>query len=1252
MGTRKGELVKLDSDFRNQTYCKYYASMYKKTHNTANSVDDIAKYLFYEAKMVPSYENLEDKTILIPYKKIKIWNRKKSERYWEQESKRKPVVLLNKPVTDAKDDWLGVNTDVDKIEEGIISGANIIGVVSSFGTGKSSVISMLSGRHKLFMGMIGRWRISTINMWKEVESMSALNELAEDDADSHLNNSNTRALHQSLVYNMVSQVASNRGRYVSRRFNGAYGIIAAYVEGKAQWLKLLACVTLLFAAEVNRRYFLITPIDISDSYFKIMIASYVSAIVIAAYTICHSEILFSSKNSQGLMKDNENELMDLYSRFILQSGFFRRYVFCIEDLDRIENKDEVLKFIKELRRYYLADRSFKTKIKFNKITFIICIKPEALLYSKRADDEDIFPKIFDCVIELNKINMMDYDSFLNLLIENDAKYLRNIGLLSENSKPIIDNISGMEWVIRGKVDIRKIKIRYNKAVSLYEKLSCNYGYDKISFMKCGVAIYLKDEYSNEIYSMEDDRFDSTIDQILLSRHDKATLKNYDSDFEREVYRLVVNNLIETDYRLYFYSNPINQRVYSNAEELVYRELLNPKISVPEQTIVKAIEETNEDVIVEAYNRIIRLDISFPMIIFQSKKLFIIAMQIDMERAINTLFSNHITDENERLEKIINSLNYSSGIDKQSHIWNLLAEGTIGIASKTSIIQIRKKFLEKDQNAYMCYKDLFHDNVPFLTKEEVSLIQSDEILLDCLEPWNITTDDSEVCRMLSKIFAERNIVDDRIDDFFEEYLGRSNINISQEDIYYYGKKTGHISQSVLQIIVDAIRNKKISPDLYVTYLSEKENILNEEVRALESINYRGKLDTKVVDELYNIGAYELYVYHSLVNHKIPKHLDNNDIINIFKTNGVSYSQKLPEGFELFRKNIAHSKEVEQYSFIFGDKYRHFNISLLSGVEIKSIVKILNEIDIVAEDISAIADIFNTKCRRGREAKEIYSYVLSMPKPLVRDLFYKINPEKVVYSNLSKDYRTDFTKRFISLINPGNTLDERIRFIEHIKCNEDIIEKNLYKELNEPGNKEYMTRYVDVLNSMSRVSKTAIDNLCNLNTKYGLNKTICTELFKRGEYKTYVVASTLYMQKFVEETNKELEGVYVEIFNNNQYKNTIKYMKANESFMQRIVSARCYERIDDIDEMSNYSAAKQDKNILEYVFKSFPVEEQIEYLSQITIGFENREAACYVVERIINTEQLLKSEDVYEAVYNHLIDPGLKGKYTKRRNNLFR
>lgn len=76
-----------------------------------------------------------------------------------EEIKNKSIVFTNIPINDEEKDLLGISNQVTRIEKAIDDGANIIGIIGDYGTGKSSLIKMLKSKF---------FRTININMWNSI----------------------------------------------------------------------------------------------------------------------------------------------------------------------------------------------------------------------------------------------------------------------------------------------------------------------------------------------------------------------------------------------------------------------------------------------------------------------------------------------------------------------------------------------------------------------------------------------------------------------------------------------------------------------------------------------------------------------------------------------------------------------------------------------------------------------------------------------------------------------------------------------------------------------------------------------------------------------------------------------------------------------------------------------------------------------------------------------------------------------------
>lgn len=295
-------------------------------------------------------------------------------------------VILNQPINSIENDWIGVSTYVDRLDAAVEHGAEIVGVTSDFGSGKSSLLSLYQKRYKNNY----RKRIYTVNMWE------VLNENSENENEitGHKKKS-IKDIHQVFLYHMVNQISANKGSYLSKRLSKNYGLISVQSSSSVRTFMVFLAILSFAVGEGIRRFIDYLPaiLDCSELWCNIIeYVAYVIGFIATGIVLWKSDFIFSSTKSEGKREPDENIIIDYYTQEVLYRGFFRHYIFVIEDLDRTDDPAVITDFLKELRKYYLTDYNLKKRLHHNKVTFVVCIKPEAMLKSNSGND--LYNKFF------------------------------------------------------------------------------------------------------------------------------------------------------------------------------------------------------------------------------------------------------------------------------------------------------------------------------------------------------------------------------------------------------------------------------------------------------------------------------------------------------------------------------------------------------------------------------------------------------------------------------------------------------------------------------------------------------------------------------------------------------------------------------------------------------------------------------------------------------------------------------------------
>ena len=189
----------------------------------------------------------------------------------------------------------------------------------------------------------------------------------------------------------------------------------------------------------------------------------------------------------------------------------------IEDLDRINNKEDVKSFIREI---YKFNNVLPEKLK-EKIVYIIAIKSEESLQEIASkENEKIFSKIFSYKAILNPIHENDYNKVLFELLKqkkNKIEETFHIELKEELPKEFF-------YITKGRnLTIREIKDRLNRSLELYENLlsKSDESENSIEYIKCAVVAYLESEYPIEMkkFILEDKEFSNIVNKSYAIKQD-------------------------------------------------------------------------------------------------------------------------------------------------------------------------------------------------------------------------------------------------------------------------------------------------------------------------------------------------------------------------------------------------------------------------------------------------------------------------------------------------------------------------------------------------------------------------------------------------------------------------------------------------------------------------------------------------------------------------------------------------------------
>ncbi|NEX02329.1 hypothetical protein SAMN04487829_1955 [Pseudobutyrivibrio sp. NOR37] len=1201
---------------------------------------------------------------------------KKAKSVFHNKSNKGSISILNKPINDPKYDAVDFDNYVKSIDCAIENGAEIIAIESDFGNGKSSVIELYkNSRNVCKLRVLKRLlnsyfkRIISINLWH----------VMNEEADTMPKAEFRKELHKSFLYQAVSAKGAFKAGYISRRLSPDYGIVSlkgsGFLHGTICWagyiLLLLGWLTGVFK-EIFEKYVTIFVDKTVDEIQPCLIVAGLTLLFIALMT---GDFVFSSKSSQGKRQVDEAVLIDIFREEFYRKCFFRHYIFVVEDLDRDNNKETIKSFIREIRRYYFLERSLIERLHHNRVTFIICIKPEVLLkesasegyneHDERDEEEgdeggpevdkkelnSFYTKAFDYIIKLPQISVDNREAILCSIMNDIKTDLKNIGLVNSDEAITMDSINGLQWIIYGQnVDIREMKNRLNQSLIMYKRIKRLELADEDDdiFQKCAVVVYLKTEFESDYYALSDGDMQNVLDDYLCKRENYLTHLKVSQQFINQIKTLVERKLIDLNYRCYFYNMPKESKKYTSDEMKVYSSIVYGEVQFDSADYERMILNVDEKVIIDAYDKRVKLGIGLPFFIVQHQKSLKVADEL-YKNDFEELICNQPYDMNNIIstkEFIRNVLEYNIEAEKRQEYLSFVEKSLLSsIADKNVLFEIRKYICDLFTSEIMNFSNMYFGDNPLISVDEINIINTPEITIGLINFDNdsISVDnasvtllhnricDSEIAYEETVLFYKQLIEKigiSEVQNMILEWLGKYKIFAEMLNVYYEeGLDEGtveksdfvgalelcnQIDESSLQLFSDIEWNKEISKELGNILLENNyilDYLIGETLRDDRNINYR---DTRIKESILNNIEYlrenALTAYREIRKDVLNQNINDPDYDAIFDNeDGLSKEELM---------------QIRDYRY---------------AIELLKKQKNINEC------VEYLPEYFSNCRRNTTETYEIIQFIISLPTKEAYDLFYGLKMDKFSYSSMSNKRKNELNKNIIELFAVDKSFDEKIKFLNFTKSPVVELERDISDEFDE-SNEELYLNYVNGLKSINDVQ---LNNILKFQKSYVYSKEINDKLYENKYYESYVSSKVRGDGVFrIEEDKRDvLWKTYILVFHRSGRIPTQKIMRLNTEFVNELIKQGEY--VNAGERIINYAYGDQTKELMEYVIGKYDDKILIDYFRQIK-GFADKDAARFYVKKVINNPELLMDDSVYANCYDKLIDAGLKGWYTRKRN----
>lgn len=1139
-------------------------------------------------------------------------SKKKKENEEISETKKvEPIVYINTPISNLKEDIVGFETQVATVENAINSGATMIGLIADYGTGKSSVTDIIC--KKLVEPPYKYPMPIKINMWDCLKQERG-------------NSTSVTDLTKSFLFQFANGKNSKLGSYINKRLSKNYGLLSFGVHSVWAWICFVAALLSFAISKISeiKNFFIPNYVSVLPTWFKDAVKTVynlspvflVIAIIFAVAGISLSSIAFSHWKTERKSDKEINDIFDTYQYIIRKSKpkKNRKQVVIIEDVDRVNSKKLVVEFLKELYRFQNLIKHNK-----NKFVFIVSVKPESSLKSENDENfvEEIYPKIFDVTISLKPIHFDDYDSLLRQLISLDTKKQQQIeSLIGEKGidKKLPDSF---KWIIEGtNLTIRDLKERLNSALEIMVSLKNkdHQGNSSAKFAVCSAVSYLEHCFPKDfakLISCEVELSNFVSDSYVTKKKKKdvkSEIKNdfntnfegynFDDEFVDTICELTCDGYIDEDYRMYFYSYPkkshiktVHEKLLCDMLQLPYDEINMEKVDAAVENVFKKQED---NVVIDALNSVG----NYPDVILYNQVFLKNAVDCSPRKVAYAIqrfiINNKLIDDDKAIEilKNVRSLNNSQIVEEIIRV----SPSSFDEEGKNTLIRFRKLLICAFEEEILLFKRLFFTWTT-ISNEEVDLLNDSVLTVKLIDCELINDSNYDYILKLSS----------DTDFSYDSDAMQCAINVFDKSI----ESIDH--QAIAPYLLDFMVNNRYITKRFFEVIAEETgntiekssvaNLLNlvseqtiEAERLLETINDLGFTDTlssNLVKSLLYKGLY----YTPLLYYSNSNNLKEIDFtINVEQILGdlqrvMSFEE---ESFITIRKYIVSidcvapyiSLYYAEYPFVKKDEY--VNIS-----DVQLSISTIDTEHIDEENAKYISEIINSKTYLRNDIIYLFKYLFdaSVNKDCIKDTdTISILIENLDFNNainlnqLTIDERETIIEYFKEETEL-NKFENAYHFMSRIKCLIPSLERVLQADhLNE-------NLYLDLLFELNQFTETTMNWLLKRTPDCKLPDSICDELFSREEYYSFIPSVSLKDNQLVQNDDIDFEH-YIDVYKD--ISEMFDIMSNNTWFLTKLMDSGKYTRLD-IEHIRPLYKIEQIEEFFNYIFEEFNETEKTYYLN---------------------------------------------------------
>ena len=1185
----------------------------------------------------------------------------------------KPIVFVNNPVKRQKDDIVGFDSQVETLACAIESGANMIGVIADYGSGKSSLTDILSESLKK------RKKITKpikINLWDCLQKNA--NPKPSDDEK-------ISVLTRSFLYQLSSGHGRKFGSFINKILSKNYGNISFGINSwKFWWMFIIAGLMFVIykistLANTGIMQYLPEGFGVIASGVKLLSPFFLFlACVFLILGIKDTYIAFSHWKMQEKRELEINDVFDTYSTIVNKIRPLckrKKLLVIVEDLDRITEKPLVVEFLKELYRFHDTLGEYSENF-----VFVVSIKPEALLKPNSATEDNVYTKVFDTVISLKPIHFDDYDSVLLKLIDNNPKQKAELQRLIKSE--IKDTLpQSFKWIKKGEnLTLRDLKDRLNHAIAIMLSIkSKNYQVSTAAnFEACTAIAYFESHYPKEYYKLIKNEagfasFMRTTPEIIngntkdvqpaLVASFNTTFKNGDSNnaaysktFVDELCGLVASGVFNDDFRMYFYTYPKGSPIKTSDERELCNYLLFPNIYKNhgnlDEVVIKVFKDGKNSIVEKTLKSLEK----YPPVILKNTTLFVTAVEVSLEKAFD-IFSEEIIesdyDEKYKAECWFR-LNSLETLDYEGFVHKAINKILVVCKSSSEIIKIRKSIILGLRSKIADFIGLFEnskDMIPLITADEIKTINDIDIILKFIDVNVLKKDNYEyIAATINNQPLNQNSETFKIAcNVFRRFSKLLSPIEMGDGLLKFVDINNYLDDGFFEIISKAeIKHRDIAT--YLNKFSASE-LSAEYIKIIDSLGFDDYISEDIIDTVLQEKHYYtplLFLAKENDFSKFDSHLANN--LKLLET-----CEKINEDYQDviigFRKYAFQNKARSEYKILYFEPFPIISTEeYVSMTEASELFKLVDTSQINEENYSEVSDMLCERTYATSELVDLFDWLFNNEKnencisdPVLRKNFFESFDLRKLELRKLDDQQRSYTYSVIADVIVVNTPDDAISVMKRFDC--------LIPEI-EPIVQKDSKKYSALIASMNEFSSETLKWLDKNFIRDGLSETLCKVLYEREDYINFIIADVLRKKDMILDENIPFED-YISVYEN--VPEMFSIMSEHYDFLEKLQLEADLDKLPQ-EKIVPMFKVPQHKRFFEFIFSSNqPDELKNEYLSSFG-KFASLDDSLAFQKLVCKEEnmKLLGSHRIFNRIYRNLweLNRGHKGVFTRKWNECWK